>query len=219
MISCYHMNTPSSSGRILLRVPPSLHRTLRGRAKAAGTSMNRFCHAVLKAAVDDDGFPVASGTVVGAHGRSLWHAMAAAVVRELGDELEAVAVFGSRARGHAGPGSDVDLLLALSDGATLDRKRYAEWDRTLAVAAEIKALGAQVNPHFARLPTGRPGTDDGGSSLWLEVALHGIVLWQRTSSLSQWTGDAREMMAAGVLRRRLAHGQPYWLRSGGRGHE
>ena len=175
--------------------------------------MNRFCHAVLEAALEDDGFLTAPGTLVGARGRSsLWQAATAAVVRELADELEAVALFGSRAQGHAGPGSDVDLLLVLSDGATLGRERYAAWDRTLASAAQVKALGAQVNPHFARLPAGRPGTADGGGSLWLEVALHGIVLWQRTSALSRWMGDARELMAAGVVRRRLAHGQPYWFR-------
>ena len=175
--------------------------------------MNRFCHAVLKAALEDDGFLTAPGTLVGTCGRSsLWHAATAAVVGELADELEAVALFGSRAQGHAGPGSDVDLLLVLSNGATLGRERYAAWDRTLAGTAQVKALGAQVNPHFARLPAGRPGTDDGGGSLWLEVALHGIVLWQRTSALSQWMGDARELMAAGVVRRGLAHGQPYWFR-------
>lgn len=194
------MSSKPASGRFLLRIPPALHRALRRRARDAGKSLNRYCSEALRAVVED-----------AAPGRSrAWQAASAAVVENVGEELEGVVLFGSRAHGWDGPGSDVDVLLVLRDGAVLDRERYAAWDRTLARAPEVRALGARVSPHFARLPTGRPGAADGGGGLWLEAALHGVVLWQRSPAVSRWMAEARELMAAGVLRRRRAHGQPYW---------
>lgn len=181
-----------------------MHRALRRRAGDAGTSLNRYCAEALQALVED-----------AAPGQSVaWQAAAAAVAEHVGEELEGVVLFGSRAQGWDGPGSDVDLLLALRDGAALGRARYAEWDRALAPAPAIRALGAQVNPHFAVLPAERPGSANGGGGLWLEAALHGVVLWQRSLAVSRWIAEARELMAEGVLRRRRAHGQPYWLLGG-----
>ena len=202
----YHgitMAKTPASGRFLLRVPPALHRALRRGARAKGTSLNRYCRDALEAAVD------------GEPGReTAWQRAAGAIVREVGGGLEAVVLFGSRARGHDGPDSDVDLLLAVAPDAPLGRERYVAWDERLAGAPEIQALGTRVSPHFARLPAEPPGRAGGGGTLWLEAALHGIVLWQRTDAPSRWIGDAREMMAAGALLRRLAHGQPYWVAGG-----
>lgn len=183
-----------------------MHRALRRRAGEAGKSLNRYCSDVLGAVVED-----------AAPGRSrTWQAAVAAVVENGGEELDGVVLFGSRAQGWDGPGSDIDLLLVLRDDAVLGRERYAAWDRLLARAPEIRALGAQVSPHFALLPAGRPGTTNSGGGLWLEAALHGVVLWQRSPAVSRWIAEARELMAEGVLRRRRAHGQPYWLRGGDR---
>lgn len=200
------MSSKPASGRFLLRISPALHRALRRRATDEGKSLNKYCSDVLGAVVED-----------AAPGRSrAWQAAAAVVAASVGEELEGVVLFGSRAHGWDGPGSDVDLLLVLRDGAVLGRDRYVEWDRTLARAAEVRALGTQVSPHFALLPTGRPGAADGGGGLWLEAALHGVVLWQRSPAVSRWIAEARELMAEGVLRRRRTHGQPYWRREGKR---
>lgn len=200
------MSSKPASGRFLLRISPALHRALRRRATDEGKSLNKYCSDVLGAVVED-----------ATPGRSrAWQAAAAVVVARVGEELDGVVLFGSRAHGWDGPGSDIDLLLVLREGAVLGRDRYAEWDRTLARAAEIRALGAQVSPHFALLPTGPPGTADGGGGLWLEAALHGVILWQRNPAVSRWIAEARELMAEGVLRRRRAHGQPYWRREGKR---
>lgn len=212
------MRRAPASGRFLLRVPPALHQALRRQARAKGTSLNRYCREALEtaaAAASELEAPAtaATGASSGPGRETVWRRAAAAIAREVGADLEAVVLFGSRARGHDGPGSDVDLLLAVGSAAPLGRERYAAWDQRLAGASEIKALGARVSPHFARLPAEPPGqSEDGGGALWLEVALHGIVLWQRTAAPSLWIGDARERMATGVLRRRLAHGQPYWTR-------
>ena len=212
------MRRAPASGRFLLRVPPALHQALRRQARAKGTSLNRYCREALETAVAaglelEAPATAATGASSGPGRETVWRRAAAAIAREVGADLEAVVLFGSRARGHDGPGSDVDLLLAVGSAAPLGRERYAAWDQRLAGASEIRALGARVSPHFARLPAEPPGqSEDGGGALWLEVALHGIVLWQRTAAPSLWIGDARERMATGVLRRRLAHGQPYWTR-------
>lgn len=217
------MAKKSASGRFLLRVPPALHLALRRGARAEGTSLNSYCRDALQAAVDVAAGDAAVAAAVDAAGdatthgcseASAWQRAATAIVREVGVGLEAVVLFGSRARGYDGPDSDVDLLLAVAPGESMGRERYAAWDQGLAGAPEIRALGARVSPHFARLPTESPGRASGGGALWLEAALHGIVLWQRTDAPSRWIGDAREMMAAGALSRRLAHGQPYWVAGG-----
>ena len=194
------METHAPSGRFLLRVPPDLHRGLRDRAARSGSSLNEFCRATLETAVNSRAVATtASGS-----------AAADVIVAGFGPRVEAVVLFGSCARGDAGAWSDVDLLIVVDTVVPITRSLYRIWDQTVASTAAIRALGASVNPHFAHLPGDDAGTNGGGGSLWLEVALHGIVLWQRTWALSRWLGSARERMAEGAIRRRYAHGQPYW---------
>ena len=189
------------SGRFLLRIPPALHRELRDRAAGCGSSLNEFCRAAVETAVHG---PTADVTT------SSGTAAAEAVLAGFGFQVEAVVLFGSGARGHAGTWSDVDLLIVVAAAVPITRALYRTWDRSVAAAAAIRALGPSVSPHFAHLPVAAAGTRGGGGSLWLEVALHGIVLWQRGWALSRWLGSARVRMAEGAIRRRYAHGQPYW---------
>ena len=194
------MATPAPSGRFLLRVPPELHRRLRQRASRAGRSLNRFCRAALETAAN--GQPGAAMTPEAA--------AAETIVANFGMQVEAVVLFGSKARGDAGAWSDTDLLIVIDAEAPITRSLYRVWDETVAATAPLRALGESVNPHFAHLPGGAAGTAGGGGSLWLEVALHGAILWQRTWNVARWLGNARERMAEGAIRRRYAHGQPYW---------
>lgn len=195
------MAAPVPSGRFLLRIPPDLHQSLRARAADDGRSLNQFCRTALEAAA---GARTAVGPASGA-------AAAEVIAGEFGRRLEAVVLFGSRARGDAGPWSDVDLLIVLARDAPVTRALYRTWDAALAEEPAVRGLGPNVNPHFAHLPGGAAGSaPDGGGALWLEVALHGIILWQRTWAVSRWLGDARQRMAEGAIRRHHAHGQPYW---------
>lgn len=194
------MATHAPSGRFLLRVPPELHRRLRERAARAGSSLNRFCRAALETATN--GQP---GAAMASEG-----AAAEVIVAKFGTQVEAVVLFGSKARGDAGTWSDTDLLIVINAEAPVTRSLYRVWDETVAATAPLRALGESVNPHFAHLPGGAAGTADGGGSLWLEVALHGVILWQQTWAVARWLGNARERMAEGAIRRRYAHGQPYW---------
>ena len=147
------------SGRFLLRIPPDLHRGLRERAAGAGSSLNEFCRAALEAAVNGRAHATtSSGT-----------AAAEAVVAGFGVQVEAVVLFGSGARGDAGTWSDVDLLIVVATEVPITRALYRTWDRSVAAAAAIRALGPSVNPHFAHLPVADAGTGGGGGSLWLEA--------------------------------------------------
>jgi predicted nucleotidyltransferase len=60
------------------------------------------------------------------------HSSAAEVVERAvtvaGDAVVGVVVYGSWARGSAGPGSDVDVLIVLDAARPLTRGLYREWD-------------------------------------------------------------------------------------------
>ena len=49
-----------------------------------------------------------------------------------------------------------------------------------------------------------------GGGLWPEIALDGIVLFERDGALSRKLVAIRRAIADGRLVRRTAHGQPYW---------
>jgi hypothetical protein len=46
--------------------------------------------------------------------------------------------------------------------------------------------------------------------VWAEVAIAGVVVFERGRRISSRLVDIRHEIAAGKLVRRLVHGQPYW---------
>jgi hypothetical protein len=46
--------------------------------------------------------------------------------------------------------------------------------------------------------------------VWGEVAIDGVILFDRDLRLSSCLNRVRRDIAAGRIVRRLAHGQPYW---------
>lgn len=181
------------SGRFLLRVSPGLHGALRRAADEAGLSLNEYCARKL----------AAPGGAVGGP--------AAEVVRrateQFGDDLMGVLVFGSWARGDAGDTSDVDLLVVIDPEVTITRSLYAEWDEADGAPTWE---GRRLEVHFVRLP----GIDDTPTGLWAEAALDGLVLFDRGFELSRRLISIRRRIAAGDVRRRRVHGQPYWVEAG-----
>jgi hypothetical protein len=185
------MRSPRASGRFLLRVGPGLHALLRSAARDAGLSLNDYCARKLMLPAD--------GAALAGDGP--------AVVRRAaelhGPHLLGIVVFGSWARGDAADGSDVDLLVVLDDRLPLTRSLYAAWD------AEPAAWdGRPVEVHLTHLP--EPGLPP--SSIWAEVALDGIVLFERSRRVSAHLAGVRREIAAGRMVRRVAQGQPYWTR-------
>ncbi|MCY4003100.1 MAG: toxin-antitoxin system HicB family antitoxin [Rhodospirillales bacterium] len=176
------MSPDACSGRFLLRIDPSLHAVLRRAAAAHGLSLNALCARRLARPMGTlPSFPVASETLQRANG-------------VVGGALIGIAVFGSWVRGEPTDASDVDVLVVVDENVPITRALYRRWDEE-----PVRWEGRPVDPHFARLPTGRRPP----SALWAEVAIDGMVLTERELLVSAH-------LAAGRLRRRTVHGQGYW---------
>jgi hypothetical protein len=178
-----------ASGRFLLRITPALHAALRAAAAAGGMSLNDYCARKLAAP--------AGGSVIRRAGLAVVE-RAAAVCAE---ELFGVVLYGSWTRDELRDGSDVDVLVVLAPGASPSRGLYRAWDDH-----PVSWEGRPVEPHFVRLPA----VTDPISGLWAEVAIDGVVLFERDLMVSRHLVRARREIAAGRLIRRFAHGQPYW---------
>jgi predicted nucleotidyltransferase len=179
----------TASGKFVLRIDPRLHATLRAAADAAGTSLNDYCARKLAAAPANLGEPAAAQAV----------ARAAALV---GEDLIAVAVFGSWARERLTETSDVDLLIVVDEHLAVNRELYRRWDEE-----PLDWDGRRAEPHFVHLP----GESRRVPGLWAEVAVDGIVLFDRGFALSRRLTRLRRDIVAGRIVRREAHGQPYWV--------
>lgn len=179
-------DTPS--GRFLLRLDPTVHAALREAARAAGVSLNDYCARKL-AAPGLDVFGSATDAVTRA-------------AKILGSRLVGVAVFGSWARDEMTAQSDVDLLIVAGPGVPITRDLYRTWDQT-----ELTWDGHAIEPHFVRLP----GAESEVSGLWAEVAVDGIVLFDRGLQLSRRLAEVRRRIVHGGMVRRTVHGQSYWV--------
>jgi predicted nucleotidyltransferase len=178
-----------ASGRFLLRLSPGLHAALRRAAFEANVSLNDYCARKLAAPAGD------LSAIEGAA-----HAVDRAAAL-FGERLVGVAAFGSWARRQTADGSDLDLLVVVDPAVDLTRDLYRKWDEE-AVDWE----GRTVEPHFAHLPD----EDRVVGGLWAEVALDGIVLFERALAVSKRLVSVRRDIVAGKIVRRVAHGQPYW---------
>lgn len=177
-------DTTGASGRFVLRIDSKLHARLRDEAAAAGMSLNELCARRL------------------AHpGSAVAGELLARAAARYGSALRAVVLFGSWARGSAGADSDVDALLVVDRGVPLTRTLYTAWD-----VEPLMLEGRQVEVHVAHLPE-QPAALSG---LWCELALEGLVLYDRDLSTSRYLASVRLRIVAGEVTRRVAHGQPYW---------
>lgn len=177
------------SGRFVLRISPGLHAALRAAAAEVKMSLNDYCARKLAAPVGDLA--------------SFGGAMAAVerAAELFAGDLIGVVAFGSWAREELADGSDIDLLVVLENETPLTRELYRRWDEE-----PIEWGGRTVEPHFVHLPA----ADEPPGGIWAEVALDGIVLFERGLKLSAHLARVRRQIASGRLVRRLVHGQPYW---------
>ncbi|MES1255174.1 MAG: nucleotidyltransferase domain-containing protein, partial [Acidobacteriota bacterium] len=165
-----------------------LHGSLPSSSRAACLSLNEYC--VRRLAVQGTGLASDQG--------ALQTVTAASSL--FGDALLAVIVYGSWLRGEAVATSDVDVLVVVEPRMALTRALYRAWD-----AAPVVWQGRRVDPHFVHPPQDRVA---GG--VWAEVAVAGVVVFERGWRISARLVDIRHEIAAGKLVRRLVHGQPYW---------
>lgn len=125
-----------------------------------------------------------------------------ALADALGDNLWAVILYGSVARGEAGPESDVDLYLIFEElpDHPLDRDVWFRQQRP-----EGWPPGAS-----ARL-VARAEFEQGFPSLYLDLGLDGQVLWERAGYATTQLDRIRELIEeAGLYRMRLSPGNFYW---------
>ena len=115
--------------------------------------------------------------------------------------IEGLVLFGSVARGNPREESDIDLLIVVPESVRLRRKLYVAWDNF--------SLDSRVNPHFVQLPPSRSIA----GSLWFEIALDGIVLYEDDLTISKFLGSIRHDIVDGVIQRKEAHGHAYWIKS------
>ena len=180
------------SGRFVLRIPPALHAALREKAAQLGCSLNEVCLGALTRELERR-----AGHELGAADPSWLRA----VHDLLGDSLDGVLLFGSVARDESRSDSDIDLLVVVKPDVPLSRRLYTRWDESMAADRH--------NPHFVHLPTSAAAA----GSLWLEAAVDGIVLFDRDARLGRFLGRLRRGIASGKVKRRVAYGHPYWIRT------
>jgi len=176
------------SGRFVLRIDPGLHAALREAAREAGVSLNEYCLRKLASPAGDVAGPAADAVE-----------RAAAM---FGDSLVGIVVYGSWARDELAETSDIDLLVIVDRRVAITRELYRTWD-----ASPIRWDARPVEPHFVHLPDRSARI----SSTWAEVALDGVVLFERGVVVSRLLVDLRRKIVAGELVQRRIHGQTYWV--------
>jgi predicted nucleotidyltransferase len=180
---------PSASGRFVLRIDSGLHAALRNAANESGVSLNDYCARKLAAPV---GNVVALGEGTAAIERA---------AHLFGPKLVGVAAFGSWAREELSESSDVDLLVCVESSVALTRALYRRWDEHPTTWNE-----RTLEPHFVHLPQSEARV----GSVWAEVALDGVVLFERDFRISSKLVQVRHEILSGKIVRRIVHGQPYW---------
>ncbi len=183
----------------LLRLPSDQLKKLQNKAAEAGESVNKF----LGSLIDKD--------LSGIHGEYNKNELVDIIRRSsFAENLEALIIFGSVATGHDTKNSDLDVLLVLSENSKINRSLYHTWDEEVAdrISTQI-SLGKELSPHFVSIPK----DIDNIHSLWLEVAISGIVIWKASPKIEYTMQNIRLAVANGYFTRKETHGHPYWLRN------
>ena len=184
------------SGRFVLRIEPELHALAKRRATQLDISLNELCVRSLNAYLTET--PSTFEAV-----RYPEADLARRVIKYLGNSLVGLVFFGSMARGEGRESSDIDLLIVVSQNLSLKRQLYTQWDRTFA--------NDRLSPHFVHLPTDL----ERAGSIWFEVAIDGILLYEQGREISRLLTKIRAAMASHRMVRKTAYGQPYWVRGAG----
>ncbi len=180
----------NSASQILIRVHRQLHQQLLAQAKDSGLSLNEFCIERLHVPSSLHGQPPLLGDVLEESDRFF------------GKHLLGLLLYGSRARGDAHSGSDWDFLMVIDDAKPLNRQLYRQWEEQT-----VHRLPPAIEVNFVH----KPSTLRTATGFWSEVALDGIVLYERTFTVSKYLNHVRRCIADGRIVRRTSHGQSYWI--------
>ena len=147
----------NKSGKFVLRINPELHAELIKKASEREYSLNQYCKEVLGGKRDE--------------GASLWLQELIRLLKKTGFQCEGVILYGSASRGEEREGSDYDLLVVLETGFEITSDLYREFDKK-----DSSFLPKNSSVQFALLPE----DPESVGSLWLEVSLDGIILFDKS---------------------------------------
>jgi predicted nucleotidyltransferase len=168
----------------LVRLPLNIYEMAKVDADSRNISLNAFSKQAISAGLS---FPE-SFIQIQSLLRSLYP-----------EQVVSILIFGSTARGDAFESSDVDVLLVLDSKIPIDRDLYTRIDK-------IKLNGKEVSVSIVHLPIDVKNV----GSLWLEVALDGIVLYDPDLKVSQFLTLVRQYILSGSVERKSSYGVPYW---------
>jgi len=185
----------------LLRLPEDKMASVKRAAKDNGLSLNEFILRKLDDSLKPKAFSYQYKELVEIILKS-----------SLEKEIKSILLFGSVATGEASASSDLDLLIVLDKRVPIRRSLYQKWqDEIDHYITPAFSSGRIISPHFVSLPD----TIGEAQSLWLEIAISGVILWKTDTQIDQWIHVLRTAIASGVFQRKLSHGHPYWIRNDG----
>lgn len=187
------MKDRTYSGKFIVRIDSKLHERLCSVASRENVSLNQKCIELLSQVdtnskcTDDDVLRIR-----------------ASVNQMFNNSLIGIVLFGSTARGESRTTSDIDLLIVIENSINLNRSLYRKWDEFIA-----PHLADNITPHFVHIA---PQSAQVGS-LWLEVSLDGVVLFETEKLISNCLRRIRQNIADGHYTREINNGHPYWVRA------
>jgi predicted nucleotidyltransferase len=128
-------------------------------------------------------------------------AAAVALLQELGERLWGVVLFGSAARGEATANSDLDLLV-VADGLP---ERLTERLRLLR-----QSLPGHLRGRASVIARTRREFEEAFPSLYLDIGLDGVVLWDRDGYTRQRLERIRALIGEAGLSRAPTRGGFEW---------
>jgi predicted nucleotidyltransferase len=185
------MKARKEKNRFLLRLDPEVYRGLTRLSKTQNVSMNALCSRFI-----EDG--LRAGDL-----NQKW--MKEIVSAYQDDELLALILFGSQARGEATATSDLDLLLVFSAATKITRSLYRKFESVL----ESHPDQSRTSIHCARIPEDVKSV----SGFWFEIALDGKVLWKKNDEIDIYLSKVKSAICSGKYVRKMSSGQPYWMQN------
>ena len=179
------MQSKPPSGKFVIRLSPTLHKKLKQESQIIGCSLNEYCVSILSKRND-------------AEANSSFALIVSEILKEFHADVLGIILFGSQARQDFHDRSDTDILVIMKSDIPIVRALYRRVPATLDETISI---------HFAH----RWKDPAQASSLLLECAIDGKVLYDPTEVITVMLGDIRSYILAGKVTRKVTHGQGFWI--------
>ena len=185
------MCSKTLSGKFVLRVGSDMHKKLLSYAERKNLSLNAACIDLLSQGL----YPTASHSDL-PFGLSWLISKDCPVSRH----ILGIIIYGSWARGESVESSDIDVLLVLEPSIRIERSLYSS-------IGNQDNIDERVSLMFTSLPEGKK---DFGS-LWFEVSLDGILIFDKNKVVASKLAEVRQCITSGSVIRKVSHGQGYWI--------